>query len=68
MRCCTSYAPDAIPHLERVKEKSALGIAQIQTGQLAEAVVNLQAALAEHPTSRYPYTWSRERIAVQAID
>jgi len=43
------YAARAIPHLERVKEKSALGIAQIQTGQLAEAVVNLQAALAEHP-------------------
>jgi tetratricopeptide (TPR) repeat protein len=43
------YAAEAIPHLERVKEKSALGIAQIQTGQLAEAVGNLQAALAEHP-------------------
>lgn len=43
------YAAQAIPHLERVKEKSALGIAQIQTGQLSEAVVNLQAALADHP-------------------
>src|ERR1700722_4545604 len=43
------YAAEAIPHLERVKEKSALGIAQIQTGQLAEAVVNLQAALVDHP-------------------
>jgi len=43
------YAAQAIPHLERVKEKSALGIAQVETGQLAEAVVNLQAALAEHP-------------------
>jgi len=43
------YAAQAIPHLERAKEKSAVGIAQIQTGQLAEAVVNLQAALAEHP-------------------
>jgi tetratricopeptide (TPR) repeat protein len=43
------YAAEAIPHLERVKEKSALGIAQIQTGQLAEAVANLEAALAEHP-------------------
>jgi tetratricopeptide (TPR) repeat protein len=43
------YAAQAIPHLERVKEKSALGIAQIQTGQLAEAVVNLQAALVDHP-------------------
>jgi tetratricopeptide (TPR) repeat protein len=43
------YAAEAIPHLERVKEKSALGIAQIQTGRLPEAVVNLQAALADHP-------------------
>jgi Flp pilus assembly protein TadD len=43
------YAAQAIPHLERAKEKSAMGIAQIQTGQLAEAVTNLQAALAEHP-------------------
>jgi tetratricopeptide (TPR) repeat protein len=43
------YAAEAIPHLERVREKTALGIAQIQTGQLTEAVTNLQAALAEHP-------------------
>ena len=43
------YAAESIPHLERVHEKTALGIAQIQTGQLTEAVANLQAALAEHP-------------------
>jgi tetratricopeptide (TPR) repeat protein len=43
------YAAQAIPHLERVKDKSALGIAQIETGQLPEAVANLQTALAEHP-------------------
>ncbi len=43
------YAAEAIPHLERVQDKTALGIAQIQTGQLTEAVTNLQAALAEHP-------------------
>jgi tetratricopeptide (TPR) repeat protein len=43
------YATEAIAHLERVKDRSALGIAQIQAGQLAEAVANLQAALAEHP-------------------
>src|SRR5258706_10949577 len=43
------YPAQAIPHLERAKEKSALGIAQIQTGQLPEAVANLQAALAAHP-------------------
>jgi tetratricopeptide (TPR) repeat protein len=43
------YAAEAIPHLERAQEKSALGIAQIQTGQLPEAVANLQAALAARP-------------------
>ena len=43
------YAAEAIPHLERVQEKTALGIAQIQTGQLPEAVANLQAALTARP-------------------
>jgi tetratricopeptide (TPR) repeat protein len=43
------YAADAIPHLQRVDDKTALGIAEIQTGQLPEAVANLQAALAAHP-------------------
>lgn len=43
------YASEAIPHLQRSPDKTALGIAQIQTGQLPEAVVNLQAALAAHP-------------------
>jgi len=43
------YAAEAIPHLERVQDKSALGIAQIETGQLTEAVTNLQAALAARP-------------------
>ena len=43
------YAAQAIPHLERAQDKTALGIAQIQTGQLPEAVANLQAALAARP-------------------
>ena len=43
------YASEAIPHLERSPDKTTLGIAQIQTGQLPEAVANLQAALAAHP-------------------
>lgn len=43
------YANEAIPHLQRSADKSALGIAQIQTGQLPEAVANLQTALAAHP-------------------
>jgi tetratricopeptide (TPR) repeat protein len=43
------YAAEAIPHLERVHEQSALGIAQIETGQFAEAMGNLQAALQQRP-------------------
>ena len=43
------YASEAIPHLQRSPDKTALGIAEIQTGQLPEAVANLQAALAAHP-------------------
>jgi len=43
------YASEALPHLQRGSDKSALGIAQIQTGHLPEAVANLQASLAEHP-------------------
>jgi tetratricopeptide (TPR) repeat protein len=43
------YAADAIPHLQRVDDKTALGIAEIQTGQLPKAVANLQAALAARP-------------------
>jgi len=45
------YAAEAITHLERAadKDRTALGIAQIQTGQLPEAVANLEAAVAAHP-------------------
>jgi tetratricopeptide (TPR) repeat protein len=43
------YASEAIPHLQKVDDKTGLGIAQIQTGQLPEAVANLQAALAARP-------------------
>src|SRR5882672_10863445 len=43
------YAAEAVPHLARAQDKTALGIAQIQVGQLPEAVANLQAALAAHP-------------------
>jgi len=43
------FAAQAIPHLERVHAVEALGIAQIETGQYGEAIVNLSAALAKHP-------------------
>jgi tetratricopeptide (TPR) repeat protein len=43
------YASEAIPHLERLPDKTTLGIAQTQAGDLPEAVANLQAALTAHP-------------------
>jgi tetratricopeptide (TPR) repeat protein len=43
------YATEAISHLQRSQDKTALGIAQIQVGQFPEAIVNLRAALAERP-------------------
>ncbi len=43
------YAAEAIPHLERTNSQDALGIAQVKTGKLAEAVANLNAALAKRP-------------------
>lgn len=43
------YASEAIPHLALLPDKTTLGIAQMQAGQLAEAVTNLRAALAAHP-------------------
>jgi tetratricopeptide (TPR) repeat protein len=46
------YAAQAIPHLQRVDDKTGLGIAQIQTGQLPEALANLQAALAARPNDQ----------------
>jgi tetratricopeptide (TPR) repeat protein len=43
------FASEAIPHLQRAPDKTALGIAQIQTGELPKAVANLEASLAAHP-------------------
>src|SRR5438445_4258983 len=43
------YAAEAIPHLEKVGAQDALGIAQIEIGQLKEAVENFSAALAKRP-------------------
>jgi tetratricopeptide (TPR) repeat protein len=43
------YAAQAIPHLQKVNDKTGLGIAEIQTGQLPEAIANLHAALAQRP-------------------
>jgi tetratricopeptide (TPR) repeat protein len=43
------YAAEAIPHLEKTQSQDALGIAQLKTGKLAEAIANLNAALAKRP-------------------
>jgi tetratricopeptide (TPR) repeat protein len=43
------YAAEAIPHLDHAHEQGALGIAQAETGQFAEAIQNLQAALQKRP-------------------
>jgi tetratricopeptide (TPR) repeat protein len=43
------YAADAIPHLERAHEQGALGIAQLETSQFAQAIMNLQGALEKRP-------------------
>jgi tetratricopeptide (TPR) repeat protein len=43
------YAAEAIPHLQNVHEYGALGIAQLEAGQLAESIANLQRALQDRP-------------------
>src|SRR6266446_1824288 len=43
------YAAEAIPHLQRVAALDALGVAQIETGQLNEAVGSFNAALSKRP-------------------
>ena len=43
------YAAEAIPHLQQGQAQGALGIAQLKTGKLPEAIVNLGAALKQQP-------------------
>jgi tetratricopeptide (TPR) repeat protein len=43
------YSAEAIPYLEKAHVQDALGIAQLKTGKLSEAISNLQAALAKRP-------------------
>jgi tetratricopeptide (TPR) repeat protein len=65
------YNAEAIPHLEKVREQTALGIAQIGTGQLQPAVENLQAALLRHPNDPdllYYLGRASGLLAKQAID
>jgi tetratricopeptide (TPR) repeat protein len=65
------YAGEAIPHLQRAPDKTALGIAQIQTGQLPEAVANLQASFAAHPNDPdilYYLSRASGLLAKQSVD
>jgi tetratricopeptide (TPR) repeat protein len=43
------YNAEAVSHLSKIQEPTALGIAQIGTGEFQPAVQNLQAAIAKHP-------------------
>jgi tetratricopeptide (TPR) repeat protein len=43
------FAAEAIPHLERVQAMEALGVAQVETGQYQQAIMNLSAALEKRP-------------------
>src|ERR1035441_9097475 len=43
------YAAEALPHLEKANDKAGIGIAQLETGDLPNAVQNLQSAVAEKP-------------------
>jgi tetratricopeptide (TPR) repeat protein len=65
------FAEDAIPHLEKVHDEAALGIAQLEAGKLTEAVGNLQAALAKRPNDPdllYYFGRASGLLAKQTID
>jgi tetratricopeptide (TPR) repeat protein len=65
------YAADAIPHLQRVQEYGALGIAQIETSRYSEAVASLQAALAKTPNDPdllYYLAHASQELSSQSMD
>jgi tetratricopeptide (TPR) repeat protein len=65
------YAEEAIPHLKQVQEQASLGIAQLESGKLAEAVTNLQAALQKHPNDQdllYYLARASALLSKQSID
>ena len=43
------YAAEAVSHLQKTDDKAALGIAELEAGQLGDALANLQNALAARP-------------------
>lgn len=65
------YAAQAVPHLEKAQDEAALGIAQLESGDLAQAVTNLQAALAKHPNDPdllYYFGRASGLLSKQSID
>ncbi len=45
------YAAESIPYLEKSHDQMSLGIAQLKTGKLPEAIANLNAALEKNPNN-----------------
>lgn len=65
------YPAQAIPHLEKTDDVAALGIAELEAGQLSEAVVNLHTALAKRandPDLLYYYGRASGLLSKQSID
>ena len=65
------YVAEAIPHLEKGQDNAALGIAQMEAGQLADAVTNLQVALAKSPNDPdllYYFGRASGLLSKQSID
>jgi tetratricopeptide (TPR) repeat protein len=65
------YASKAISHLEKGEDNAALGIAQMEAGQLSNAVTNLQAALAKNPSDPdllYYFGRASGLLSKQSID
>jgi tetratricopeptide (TPR) repeat protein len=65
------YSAEAIPHLEKAQDPAALGIAQLESGQLPEAMTNLQSAMAKHPNDPdllYYFGRASGLLSKQSID
>lgn len=65
------HSAEALSHLEKAQDAAALGIAQLESGQLQEAVTNLQAALAKHPNDPdllYYFGRASGLLSKQSID
>lgn len=65
------YSAEALPHLEKAQDTAALGIAQLEAGQLPDAVNNLQAALAKRPNDPdllYYFGRASGLLSKQSID